>query len=137
MTVHVLPDIERLLVQWALARDAVASLVDDRIYTAIPKDATYPLIRLTRIAGTPAEGLGNVLWLDQALIQWDVFGGPKATCRQIAETVRAHLSASVVGGHALGVVTAIEFGSFLWLPDDAFEPALPRYTFETRITFHP
>lgn len=134
MTVHVLPDVEQMAVAWALATEPVASLVDDRIYTAIPKDATFPLVRVTRVGGSPTSRL---LWQDQALLQWDVFGGPKQTARLVAETTRAHLGDAFVAGHALGTVTAVEFGDFVWLPDESYVPAKPRYTFDTRITYHP
>ena len=75
MEAHVLPDIEALVIAWALDSDDV-NTVDDRIYGALPANPTFPAIRVTRIGGTPPQRLH---WLDEALLQVDVFGGPKPT----------------------------------------------------------
>lgn len=133
-TVHVLPDIEKLVIDWALATTEVASLVDDRIYGAVPANPTFPLIRVIRVGGAPTSRL---LWLDRALLQVDVWGGPKSTVRLVAETMRAHLSAALVGPHDLGAVTAVEIGALTWLPDDSYAPAKPRYSFDVAVTYHP
>lgn len=133
MTVHVLPDIEALVIQWALATPEV-NTVNGRIYSAVPATPTFPLIRLTRVGGEPTSRL---LWLDQALVQVDVWGGPKSTARLVAETFRAHLSASLVGPHEAGAVTAVEVGGLTWLPDDSYAPSRPRYSFDAVVTYHP
>lgn len=133
MAVHVLPDIEKIVIEWALNTPEV-NTVASRIYSAIPANPTFPLIRLFRLGGQPTSRL---LWLDNALLQVDVFGGSKSTTRQIAETFRAYASAELVGGHGDGVVTAVEVGGLVWLPDTDYTPAKPRYTFDLTVTYHP
>ncbi len=133
MEAHVLPDIEALVIAWALDSDDV-NTVDDRIYGALPANPTFPAIRVTRIGGTPPQRLH---WLDEALLQVDVFGGPKATARLVAATFAAHLSANLTGTHDLGVVTAVTVGGLQWQPDESFSPAKPRYTFDAQVTYHP
>lgn len=133
MEAHVLPDIEALVIAWALDSEAV-NTVSDRIYGALPSNPTFPAIRITRVGGTPPQRLH---WLDEALLQVDVFGGPKATTRLLAATFAAELSTSLVGTHALGVVTAATAGGLQWQPDEAFTPAKPRYTFDATVTYHP
>lgn len=133
MTVHVLPDVEKMVIAWALDNDSV-NTVSDRIYSSIPANPAFPLIRLFRIGGVPTSRL---LWLDEALLQVDVYGGAKATARLVAETMRAHMAAGLVGQHQDGVVTAVEVGGLVWLPDESYDPAKPRYTFDVTVTYHP
>lgn len=133
MEAHVLPDIEALVIAWALESDAV-NTVDDRIYGALPNTPTFPAIRITRVGGAPPQRLH---WLDEALLQVDVFGGPKSTARLLAATFAAELSTNLVGTHALGVVTAATAGGLQWQPDESFAPAKPRYTFDATVTYHP
>lgn len=133
MEAHVLPDIEALVIAWALDSDAV-NTVSDRIYGALPNNPTFPAIRITRVGGTPPQRLH---WLDEALLQVDVFGGSKATTRLLAATFAAELSVNLVGIHPLGVVTAAAAGGLQWQPDESFAPAKPRYTFDAAVTYHP
>ena len=130
-----LVDVERLVSAWARARPEITAVVDDRVYTAIPADPAWPLVRLTRIGGAPV--MSRPLHLDRALVQFDVYGGPKVMAHDLAETIRELLADQLVGTHALGVVTAVEFGSFLYLPDATYAPARPRYMFDAAIFTHP
>lgn len=138
MAVHVLPDVERLVIDWALSDAALTTaldpLVDGRIYGVVPAAPVFPLVRVMRVGGSPSSRL---LWLDEALLQVDVWGGPKATARLAAETLRAHMAASLPGGHALGIVSAVELGALSWLPDDSYVPSKPRYSFDVTVTYHP
>lgn len=133
MDVHVLPDIEALVIAWALDTDEV-NTVGDRIYGALPNDPIFPAIRVTRVGGAPPQRLH---WLDEALLQVDVFGGPKATARLLAATFAAHISTNLAGVHDLGVVTAATAGGLQWAPDESYAPAKPRYTFDATVTYHP
>lgn len=134
MTVHVLPDIERLVIEWALEVDALTDLVDDRIYSAVPNSPTFPLIRVMRWGGVPPQRLH---WLDQASLQIDVWGGRKAEASEVARTFAAHIANTLVGTHTLGVVTAVEVGGPRWEPDASYTNAKPRYIVEASIWFHP
>ena len=135
MAVAVLPDVEKLVIDWLLATPQVANLVGgDRIYSALPKEPEWPAIRVVRFGGLRPQRLH---WLDQASMQIDVWGGPKATARLVAATVDACLSTSLVGSHDLGVVTAVECSGPRWEPDASYAPARPRYVVEASIWFHP
>jgi hypothetical protein len=93
-------------------------------------------VRITRIGGSPVAS--RPLWLDQAILQVDVWGGPKATAQDIAQAVRAQMADSLQGKHSLGCVTAVEFGEFQWLPDASYDPAKPRYSFDVVVhLLHP
>lgn len=135
MTVQAPPDAERLVIAWALANSTVATSVSNRIYSVIPAAPTFPLIRIVRIGGSPVAS--KPLWLDQAVLQVDVWGGPKATTHDIAQTIRAHMADSLQGKHTLGYVTTVEFGEFQWLPDASYDPSKPRYSFDVSIFTHP
>jgi hypothetical protein len=135
MAVVVLPHVEKLVVDWALTVDDLTDQFDGRIYTMLPKDPVWPAARLNRIGGGPVGRAPH--WLDQALIQVDVWGGPKSTTRLAAATFQAHLAQSLVGTHDLGTVTAVEVGGLTWLPDDTYAPAKPRYSFDVSVTLHP
>jgi hypothetical protein len=134
MTVHVLPDIERLVIDWALATDALTDLVDDRIYSTVPNSPVFPLIRVMRWGGVPPQQLH---WLDQASMQIDVWGGRKAEASEVARTVAAYIAHELPGAHALGVVTATQVGGPRWEPDASYTPAKPRYVVEASVWFHP
>jgi hypothetical protein len=134
VTVHVLPDAEKLVIDWALDVPELDDQFDGRIYGAVPASPTFPLARVIRIGGVPTSRL---LWLDNAVLQVDVWGGPKSTTRLAAETFRAHAADSLGGSHALGCVTAVEVGGLTWLPDNSYAPAKPRYSFDLSVTYHP
>jgi hypothetical protein len=132
---YLLPDVERLLVEWANEIDAIADIFDGRIFTEMPTEpGPNPLLRFQRVGGAPAERLH---WLDVALVQVDVWGGPKATAREGMATVLAHAARDLPGTHDLGVVTACEVGSMRWLPDDGWAKPRPRYVADIQIWLHP
>jgi hypothetical protein len=135
MTLTLLPDIERLLSTFLRAQPEVQAIVDDRVYTVLPANKIFPLLRLTRVAGAPV--MSRPLHLDQALVQVDAFGGSKRLAWQLAETCRAVTAQRLVGGHAEGVVTNVAFGGLSDLPDGEFDPPKPRLLFTVTITAHP
>lgn len=129
-------DAERLLSAYLRNQASVTALVSDRVYTDLPSRATFPLVRLTLIGGQPVYSYP--LFLDEAAIQIDCYGGPKVQARLLVDTVRQLLaSPEFVGVHDLGVVTSVRFGSLHYLPDDAFEPPKPRYIAEASIFSRP
>lgn len=135
-----LPDVEQLLSEFLRAQPEVAALVADRVWTEIPKaptgdDDRWPLVRVSRYGGTPVTSVP--LWLDQALVQIDSFGGNKRLTHQIAETCRAVLDRRLIGSHDEGVVTGVRTFGFGYHPDAIFSPAKPRYLFTATVTFHP
>lgn len=137
MTVILPVDVERLLSHWLRLQIELTSLdCGQRIYTEIPTNPTFPLVRVTRFGGSPV--LSRPLYLDAALVQFDVWGGSKHTAWKIAETSRALLAARLAGdSHGEGVVTGITFGELRWLPDRDYTPARPRYLFDATVFAHP
>jgi hypothetical protein len=135
-----LPDVEVLLSEFLRNQPEVTALVTDHVYTEIPKapageDTRWPLVRLSRYGGTPVTSIP--LWLDQALVQVDVFGGSKRLANRIAETCRAVLDLRLIGVHAAGVVTGVRTSGFGYHPDATYTPAKPRYLFTATVTLHP
>lgn len=131
MALRLLPDAELLVVQALRATAEVAALVGTRVYTALPPDPTYPVVRVTRIGGIPAIRQH----LDVARIQVDAWGTTKKQAFTVATTVQAALHA-MVGPHAGGVVTAVEDDLGLtWSPDP--ETDRDRYVFGVAVYTHP
>lgn len=127
-------DVERLMSEWLRAQAEIEALVGDRVYTAIPKDPVFPLIRLTLIDERTV--FPRPRYLTSSLIQVDCYGGPKVVAREIADAVCDRLSEDFVGSHAAGVVTAVE-ASMRYLPDGTYEPAKPRYPVDVTVHSHP
>ena len=135
MSVTLLPDIEALVSQFLRDQDEIVALVDDRVYTAIPNDPTWPLLRLQRVAGAPV--LSRPLHVDAPVVQLDAYGGSKSQARTLIETARAVIAARLEGVHALGVVAGVTFGSMSWLPDTAYSPARSRFVADFVATVRP
>lgn len=136
MSLLLLPDVEALVSQFLRAQDEITDLVDERVYTVIPKNAAFPLL----LAHRPPGGLAvtsRPLYLDAALVQLDAYGGSKGQARNLIETARAVLAARLEGVHESGVVTGVQFGSMGYLPDPDFTPARPRYVADLTVWVRP
>lgn len=127
-------DVERLASYWLRHQDPVTDLVDQRVYTEIPKEPTFPLVRLTLLDDRPV--FERPRHLTNTLLQIDVYGGPKVLARQIADTVADELTANFPGAHEGGVISAASC-SMRYLPDGSYEPAKPRYVLSVTIHSHP
>jgi len=128
------PNVEALVSAFLRDQPELVDLLDDRCYTVIPKNAEYPLARVTVLLDQPAGG--EPLWLVAATVQIEAFGGTKAQAHEIANTARAAISQRLTGVHAEGVVTGVSSGALLDLPDDEFEPAKQRWLFTSTIYAH-
>lgn len=128
-------DAERLLSSWLRAREDVTAIVGDRVYTEIPNRAVAPFLRISQIAGEPV--FSRPLWLDEAYVQFDAYGGPKVQARLLIDTVRQALADDFIGQHAVGVVTAVRFADLTYLPDYSYEPQKPRYIAMASVYTHP
>jgi hypothetical protein len=129
-------DTERLLSAWLRDQPEIVAIVEDRVYTDNPNRATFPFLKLTQIAGGPV--FSRPLYLDEALIQLDAYGGPKVLARQLIDTARTVLAERFAGDHpGVGVVTGVNFGDLTYLPDDGYAPPKPRFIAMTSIYTHP
>lgn len=130
------PNMEKLVSDFLRDQDEVAALIADRVYTAIPKAATYPLVRVSLLESTPVSG-SQPLWAELHYMQVEAFGGSKGDAWRIAATCRAALDQRLVGTYSEGVVNGVDSGGMIDQPDETFEPAKPRWLFTSTITAHP
>lgn len=129
-------DAERLLSGWLRARPEIAAIVEDRVVTTVPNRAVFPFLKITQLAGTPV--FSRPLYLDEAYIQIDAYGGPKVLARQLIDLTREAMSEDFCGHHAgVGVVTSVTFGDLSYIPDDAYEPPQPRWLAMASVYTHP
>ena len=134
--ITILPDVEELLIQHVLRpSDDVTDLLGGamRVYSAVPTQPTYPLVIVHRVTGS--QGVGDVLWLDRALIQFDAWAQTKAAARRIAATVEAVLFESP-GEYPLGVITRVEEEGGIAQLDDP-DSTLRHAMFQARVYVHP
>lgn len=129
------PNMEALVSAFLRDQPEMTDLVGERIYTAIPKDATYPLVRVVQLLDTPA---GAPLYAVAFEMQVEAFGGSKADAWRIASTARALIDARLLGDYpGFGVVNGSTPGALLDLPDEDFTPAKPRWLFSSTIYGRP
>jgi hypothetical protein len=126
-------DVEAIASPWLRDRDRVTDIVDQRVYTAIPKSPVFPLVRLTLI---DERQVYQPRHLTSTLLQLDCYGGPKATARDLADAVADELANNFPGAHEGGVVTSVEC-ALRYLPDDTYDPAKPRYVVSAEIFSRP
>ena len=135
MTVTLLPDIERLVTGFLRAQSEVSTIVGARVYTEVPGDPTFPLVRVRRLGGFPT--LSRPLQVDAPLVQIEGYAATKGAARLLTETCRAVLAERVEGVHDTGVVAGVTFGALIWLPDEDFTPPKPRYIADATLTVRP
>lgn len=132
-----LVDVEALVSQYLRSQSEVTAYVGQRVYTVLPDDKTFPLVRLTRVGGVPP--MSRPLHIDNARIQIDVFGGSKATTFDTIDAIRQELAKVVDEDpvQPLGVVCGVKFGPLAYLPDESYAPAKPRFTQDVTVTVRP
>lgn len=130
MVLRLLPDAELVAVEWLRNTADVTALVADRVYTAVPPEPSWPLIRVLRVGGTPVVATH----LDVARLQIDCWATDKQAAHLVARTVQAALH-ELPGTHPTAVVTAVEDGTMSWNPDDDYH--LAGYTADYLIYLHP
>lgn len=134
-------DVEQIVSAYLRGRTELTDLVDQRIYTELPKAVTFPLVVIHR--PPVGENLTTPLHLVHSILDIHAYGGPKKVAFRIGATVRALLaSVDFLGAHQIdsspaGVITDVECGPFGWLPDPDFTPAKPRYLTTFDIYAHP
>ena len=119
----ILPDIEQVLSAWLRAQPELGKLVQDRVYTAFPRQkGGGPMILVRRFGGQPP--LERPLVLDQALVQADCYGGDKAQAWQVAATLRALIGERCDG---TGTTPTVYVRACRYLPDETYPSPRPRY----------
>ena len=128
-------DAERLVAGWLRARPDITALVDDRVVTVVPNRAVFPFLKVSQIGGSPV--FNRPLYLDEAYLQIDAYGGPKALARQLIDLARQALTDEFVGLHPEGTVTSVRWGDLSYIPDDAYLPPQPRFLAMASVYTHP
>lgn len=137
------PNVEALVVQFLRDQEELTDVVGERIYTTLPTACEFPALRVSLFYERPVTSIPN--WVTAHDVQFDSFGGPKATAWQAAEVAKACLSQRFIGEHTFtigastvsGVVTDVRCWGLRDLPDTEWEPAKPRFMFTATITVHP
>lgn len=131
-----LPDAEALVSQFLRAQPELEAAIGNRVYTALPGHPTWPLIRLTLVAGSPV--VSRPLVVDRPRIQLEAYGGSKKDARDLIDLARRLIAARIEGVHAgLGVVSGYVFGNQSYLPDDSYSPTRPRYIADVELITKP
>lgn len=128
-------DAEDLVVRYLLGQSDVAALVAGRVHTDLPKNPTFPLIRVTRTGGLSPYPQH----LDHPRVYLECYGTTKGEAHSVMRTARAAMRL-IVRAHPLGIVTsADEIAGPVWLPDDVAPgaPTRSRYIFSFALTTHP
>lgn len=132
MALRVLPDVEKICIDFLVGLAELDGHFNDRIHTELPAKPVYPLGLLSRIPGSAPVVRKH---LDVARIQGEGWGNTKVEARLTAAMLQAALH-ELPGLRDLGTVTAVEDSLGLgWLPDPVTEK--PRYVFEVLVYAHP
>jgi len=133
-----LPNTAALISAFLRDQDEVADLVGERVYTVLPNNKTFPMVRVTRVGGTAGTRFAH--WLDAPLFQVDVWATTAAPAFDLAETCRAALVQRFSGTYHFagvsGVVTSVEAGGI----SEGFDPEDPgkaRDRFDVVVMAHP
>lgn len=133
------PNMEKIVSGWLRTVPELEDLVDDRVYTATPAKPDFPLIRVLQIIDIKVTR--QPLWIVAYQIQVEAFGGGKAMALLVATTAAAALDQRLAGvievDSEAAVVTGVDVGGLMDLPDEDYEPARPRFLFTSTITAHP
>lgn len=142
MTDVELPDMARLVVGFLLNRSAVTDIVDTRIYTIVPNNPTYPLVRVDELPGAMKRG---PYWLFSTIIQVNVWDGTEYAAKRLARACHAAMGQSMVGvvdvtvggTREVGVVTSVDLGGLKPDPDTSLTPVRHKARFDATVTAHP
>jgi hypothetical protein len=131
--VKLLPDVERVLVDFLRAQPELQAELGDRIYTVLPTKPTFPAVRVGRWGGWAA--ISRPLVLDEGWCQVDTWGGTKAEASHLARLMRALIDQRLRASGA--PVSAVRFGMFHDAPDQSYEPARPHWRFDVSLMLRP
>lgn len=133
-----MPDVEVLVVQFLLDVDDVTDLCGENIYSTLPKDKTWPAVRVVQFDDEPVYV--RPLHLVRSSLQIDAWAGPKRTAKRLAESCRAALQ-TLRGVRDEGVVTRVETRGMRYEPDPTVPTEhgadRPRWLFVADVWAHP
>lgn len=149
----VFPDWLACLSEWFRDQAELAELIDDRVFTEMPKAPelkVFPLMVVTQLTDPPIVN-HPAHWAVRGLFQVDVWGGRKAETWTVAETARALTAQRLTGAHDLTagafVAAGVTPGGIRRTPDvrptagvedDAETSKVrPRASFDFTVVLHP
>lgn len=138
MPVRILPDVERAVALFLANAAELAQLVAagaSRVYTVTPREVGGdPFLLVRRFTGAPTVPRPFVHEL--VTLQIDSYGGTRATAQRNARIVQqllVELAGELDDGETPGWVTGTTLGPLRWIPDEAFDPARPRYVLDVDV----
>lgn len=138
MVLRLLPNVERLCVDWLRTHDSISALVGTRVHTELPPLAEGAPLRDTLTVSLPDTTELVPRHFDRSLVQLLAYGETKASANLLIRTARAVMLDMPDADHDLGVVTAVRgFVGPRWLPDDSVSPPHPRYHADFGVWVHP
>lgn len=130
----VLPDAERVLVDFLRAQPELREALDDRVYTELPARPAWPAVRVVRWGGWAA--ISEPLVLDEAWCQVDTWGERKAQVSDVVMLMRAVIS-DRLKRQAADVCSGFRLGMLIDNPDATFVPARPHFRFDMSLMLRP
>lgn len=134
MTLDLMPDVERLVIETLQGSLDVQALVGDRVYSDLPASPVWPSVRVARIGGSVSV---RPYRLERVLVQVDCWGGPRRLTSRVAETCRAAAVQDLPGVHEVGgvgcVVTGVDAGGIVDTSDGEYAPARPLSRFSLTV----
>lgn len=135
-----LPHIAQIVSVYLRARPEVSAIVGDELFTKWPKRPEFPLVwQRGPIFGNAST---NPRWSARAGFDFHCYGGSETQCHTLAETVLACLAlpdfigVHEIDGEPVGVISGVEFGTSVSLPDPEYTPAKPRYVSTVAVLAH-
>jgi hypothetical protein len=129
-------DVEGMLSRYLREQPEVVAAVEDRVFTDLPHDRTYPLILIQRTGGEPIRGFT----VAAAEVTISVYGGTHKQAQDLTSLVLSLLTA-LFGPQPEGCVSAIDGTNVEFDPDpetpDQQGHARPRYVTTVTVHAHP
>lgn len=136
MTLHVPPDLVRIVLDFLAGNDDVAALVDAAPSSKIPNPRPDRHLQVIRVDGGYRDA--RAAWTDGAFLDIHARAEDDATADLVARTARAALMQIVGYEHVAGVVVNVEdVGGPHNLPDPDTTPPTDRSVFSIHIEAHP
>lgn len=136
---HAMIDVEALLTSFLRAQSSITALVGDRVYTDLPHKRQYPLLLVTRAGG--GYMTNPPLWLEQAEVLFQAYGGTHKQAQTIASTCVDLLGTQLRGAHPQGSVTGFRASDVSYEPDedlaDTEGHSRPRFLVLASVFVHP
>lgn len=128
-----MPDPVVALRDYLLGEPVVTDIVEDRISTDLPRNPTWPRLRITGLnAFQQFPGV-----LDRVLVQFDCYALIEVDAHRLAQAVRAAMSVSAAFYSDAAVFSGATGLSLFSLPDGEYTPPMPRWCVTAYVHLRP